>query len=241
MSTTFNTLDLIFFAFTAIFVITAILRGFVKEIFALFNWVVALVFSYLLTPFVADFLAPHFDSKLAIDLVVRSGLFALFFVISIFSTSNLRDTLYEKMPRMFDRSLGMLFGFFKTLLIFGVIYSIYSNAYLLVLGSKLKEKKQDPAWFEQAKSRSLIKSSGEIVNPLVKKLFESVAKNFEQIAPSIDQSLDGKIDEIMKEKKPSEIDDVHGLSDSELEKNLDTGYTKKNIEKLNQLMDVINK
>ncbi len=241
MSTTFNALDLIFFAFTAIFVITAILRGFVKEVFALFNWIFALTLSYLLTPFVADFLSPHFDSKLVIDLTVRGGLFALFFIISVFSTSNFRDALYEKMPKMFDRSLGMLFGFIKTLLIFGVIYSIYSNAYLLVLGSKLKEKKQDPEWFEQAKSRSLIKSSGEIVDPLVKKLFESVAKNFDQIAPSTTESLDEKIDDILQEKKSLEADDVHGLSDSELEKKLDTGYSKKNIEKLNQLMDVINK
>ncbi len=247
MSTTFNTLDLIFFAFTAIFVITAIFRGFVKEVFSLFNWISSLLISYFLAPYITDFLSAHFESKMAIDLVSRSGVFILVFLIFSTSTSKMRDSLHEKIPTIFNRSLGFLFGLGKTLLIFGAIYSIYFNAYTSVMK---KEMKEEPEWFQQAKSRSLIKTSGDMLDPLVKKFFDAVMKNFDQVLPKPEDLLKGKIDEILKEKAAGAVDDAANskidenapaLTDKELEDSLDTGYTKKNIEKMNQLMEIINK
>lgn len=247
MATTFNTLDLIFLAFTAIFMLTAILRGFVKEIFALFNWVISLSLSYFLTPYIADLLSPYFESKLALDLVARSGLFALVFLITANSTSGLRDSLNKKMPRIFDRSLGLLFGFVKTLLIFGVIYSVYFNAYALVLGNKLKDAKKEPDWLEKAKCRSLLKTSGEMVDPFVTKFFEAATKNFGNVVPKSEDLLKDKIDEIIKEKSAGAVDgeaineNAAPMTDEELKAFGNSGYSKKNIEKMNQLIEIINK
>ncbi len=242
MSTTFNTLDLIFFAFTAIFVITATFRGFVKEIFSLFNWITSLILSYLLAPYLTEFLSKHFTNKLAIDLVSRSGLFAVIFIIIAMSTKNLRESLHERLPTIFNRSLGTLFGFAKTLIIFGAIYSIYQNAYGLVMK---KDRVAEPEWLEASKCRSLIKVSAEIVDPAVRKFFDAIGQNFDQVLPKSEDLLNDKINEIMKDQPIGGEDgfskDAPALSDEELEKSLDTGYTKKNIEKLNQLMDVINK
>jgi len=233
MATTFNTLDLIFFAFTAIFVITATFRGFVKEVFSLLNWLFSLVVSYLLTPYVTEFLSKHFDNKMAIDLFTRSALFAIIFITVAMSTSNFRDSIRDKLPPIFDRSLGLLFGFVKTLLIFGAIYSIYLHAYSLVMK---KKNTKDPEWFTQAKCRSLIKVSADIVDPAVKKLFEAIGQNFEQVLPKSEELLKDKINEIMKEKTGQEV-----APEADSDANLDSGYSKKNIEKLNQLVDVINK
>jgi uncharacterized membrane protein required for colicin V production len=242
MSTTFNTLDLIFFAFTAIFVITATFRGFVKEVFSLFNWITSLILSYLLAPYLTEFLSKHFTNKLAIDLVSRSGLFAVIFIIIAMSTKNLRESLHERLPTIFNRSLGMLFGFAKTLIIFGAIYSIYQNAYGLVMK---KDRVAEPEWLEASKCRSLIKVSAEIVDPAVRKFFDAIGQNFDQVLPKSEDLLNDKINEIMKDQPIGGEDgfskDAPALSDEELERSLDTGYTKKNIEKLNQLMDVINK
>jgi membrane protein required for colicin V production len=253
MATTFNTLDLIFLAFTAIFVLTAVLRGFVKEIFALFNWVISLTISYFLTPYITNFLAAHFESKIAVDLVARSGVFALVFLITAFSTSGLRDSFYKKMPRVFDRSLGLLFGFVKTLLIFGVIYSTYFNAYDLVLGNKLKDTKKEPEWLEKAKCRSLLKASGEMVGPITTKFFEAISQNFDHVMPKPEDLLKNKIDEIIKEKSVGDADgaaitdgaaideNAKPMTDEELKAMGDSGYNKKNIEKMNQLIEIINK
>ncbi|MBU6139952.1 MAG: CvpA family protein [Proteobacteria bacterium] len=247
MSTTFNTLDLIFFAFTAIFVLTAVFRGFIKEIFSFFNWILALAISYFLTPYISDFFSPYFESKLAIDLVSRSSIFILIFLIFSFSTTKFRDSLDDKVPTVFNRSLGLLFGLAKTLIIFGAIYSIYLNAYTSVMKSKVKE---EPEWFRQAKSRSLIKTSGEMIDPLVRKFFDAVMKNFDQVLPKPEDLLNEKIDEILKEKSAESVggeanskteESSRSLTDKELEESLDTGYSRKNIEKLNQLMEIINK
>lgn len=237
MTTTFNTLDLIFFAFTAIFVITATFRGFVKEVFSLLNWIFSLVVSYLLTPYVTEFLSKHFDNKMVIDLFTRSALFAIIFIAVAMLTSEFRDSLRDRLPKAFDRSLGLLFGFVKTLLVFGAIYSIYLNAYELVMK---KGKAKEPKWFEQAKSRSLIKVSADIVDPAVRKLFDSIGQNFEKILPKSEELLNEKIDEIIKEKAGGKIEG-DSINSGESDESLDTGYSKKNIEKLNQLVDVINK
>jgi membrane protein required for colicin V production len=247
MATTFNTLDLIFLAFTAIFVLTAVLRGFVKEIFALCNWVISLTISYFLTPYITELLAPHFESKMAVDLVTRSGVFALVFLITAFSTSGLRDSFYKKMPRVFDRSLGLLFGFVKTLIIFGVIYSVYFSAYDLVLGNKLKDTKKEPELLEKAKCRSLLKFSGEMVGPFVIKFFEAITQNFDHVMPKPEDFLKNKIDEIIKEKSAEAVDgaaideNAKPMTDEELRAMGDSGYSKKNIEKMNQLIEIINK
>ncbi|MBM3579144.1 MAG: CvpA family protein [Alphaproteobacteria bacterium] len=238
MSTTFNILDIIFFAFTAIFVLTATLRGFVKEIFALLNWVLALAVSYLLAPYVTDFLAAYFKSKMAIDLVSRSGLFIVVFLITAFSTANFCDSLKKKIPSSFDRSLGLLYGFAKTLIIFGAIYSLYLNTYGLLLGNKLNETTQkEPEWFEQAKCRSLIKASSEFLDPMIKAFFDSATQNFEPMLPKSEETLDGKINDMIDGKKDEQQDVVKDPLSGDFEE----GYSKKEIEKLNRLMDIIGK
>jgi uncharacterized membrane protein required for colicin V production len=158
------------------------------------------------------------------------------------------------MPRVFDRSLGLLFGFVKTLLIFGVIYSAYFNAYDLVLGNKLKDTKKEPELLEKAKCRSLLKFSGEMVGPITTKFFEAISQNFDHVMPKSEDLLKdkedllkGKIDEIIKEKSAEEAggaaidENAKPMTDEELKAMGDSGYSKKNIEKMNQLIEIINK
>jgi len=251
MATTFNFLDLIFFIFTIIFVLTAFFRGFVKEVFSLLNWIVALTASYFLTPPATEFLSEYFENRLALDGVTRSAIFILAFIATAMSTSGLRDSLQDKMPKLFDRSLGVLFGFVKTLLIFGFIYSLYFNLYTILLGSKLKETVQEPVWLKHAKCYSLLKFAGTTLDPVVKKFLNSISKNFDDIVPK-EQELNDKIDEIVKEKsleietkqaeevvkKTSEAKDA-AVKAKPADK--DAGYSKKDIEKMNRLIDIIDK
>lgn len=253
MNSAFNALDLIFFTFTAIFILTAIMRGFVKEIFALLNWVLALTISYLLAPHITDLLSAHFSSRMMIDLVSRSGVFIVVFLITAASTSGLRESLQKKIPRAFNKSLGLLYGFGKSLLIFGLISSLYFNLYGLVMGNG---DVTEPAWLQESKSRALIKGAGDVLDPVVQKFFSGIAGNFSEIVPSSD-SLSDKINDVMKEKAVDAIGDAIGgnidLPQGDVDTDsvdpvdpldpdsFDTGYSKKNIEKLNQLMEIINK
>ncbi len=236
MSTTFNILDLIFITFTIIFVLTAFFRGFVKEIFALFNWIVALTLSYLLAPYAAELASKYFKNKLVVDISMRSIIFILVFFTTAMSTANLCDTLKKKMPKMFDCSLGVLFGFVKTLIICGFIYSLYFTLYGFLLGGKLKEGGvKTPDWLRDAKCYSLLKFSGETLDPLVKKFFDAATENLDRVVPNSKEVLDKKIDEVIEEKAEEAMSEQLDKSD------IDAGYNKKDIEKMNHLIDIIDK
>jgi len=235
----FNFFDAIFLTFTIIFVVTAFLRGFVKEIFSLFNWVMALTLSYLLTPYAAQLLERYSDNKLAIDVAARVIIFVLVFVITALSTSGLSSALKDKMPNAFDRSLGVFYGLVKTLLIFGFAYAITANLYGFLLGKKSSETKEKmPTWLVEAKSHSIIKLSGEALDPVVKAFFDAITKNFDHIIPT-QETLDNKINEIIEKKiedqKEADVDSKAEQKPADA----GAGYNKKDIEKMNRLIDIV--
>ncbi len=229
MSTTFNTVDLIFIAFTLIFVATAFFRGFVKEIFSLVAWLLAFVGSYLLTPFVSDFFGNYIHSKIASDLTARGLIFVLIFFAFTFSTSNLCEELKDRMPRAFDRSLGVFFGLIKTLIVFGFIYAVTTNALGFLSGKPVEESSpQFPKFLKEAKCHDLLKGSADVLNPAVKLFFNAVVKNLDKVIPEKKEDLDSKIDEVMKSDESKSEEQVQ-----------DSGYNKKDIEKMNHLIEII--
>jgi len=234
MSATFNTLDLIFIAFTLIFVATAFFRGFVKEIFALIGWVLAFVGSYLLTPYLSELVNVYSQNKLVADLIARTTLFVVIFLGYTFSISNFVSELRDKTPRAFDRSLGVLYGLIKTAIIFGVIYSVTLNALEFAAGKPVEESSpQFPTFLKEARCHDIMKGSADVLNPAVTLFFDAVVQNFEKSLPKKDgEELNDKINEIVKDKK-------NDVVDSEEVPTPDAGYNKKDIEKMNHLIDII--
>lgn len=238
MFETLNWLDLAFASFAIIFVITAFFRGFVKEVFSLFNWIIAIILSHLIAPYASELAIIYSKNKLVADIVSRSMIFIAAFIIFATSTSKLCKTLKEKMPQYFDKSLGVLWGLLKTLLVFGVAYSILINAFASLSERKIDENsEQFPIWLKEAKCFNILKFSGEIVDPSVKLFFDAMVKNFDQVIPNPTSELDQKINEVIGKKKTD-------LNENNNESNLDikdSGYNKKDIEKMNHLIEIINK
>ncbi len=236
MSATFNTLDLIFIAFAIIFVATGFFRGFVKEIFSLIGWLLAFAGSYFLTPFLADLVNIYSRNKILSDLLSRSAIFIIILLVYTFSISNLVSDLKEKMPRSFDCSLGVLYGLIKTAIVFGFLYSVAMNALGFVAGKPISESSsQYPKFLKEAKSHDIMKGSADVLNPAVKLFFDDVVENFDNVIPKNSNDLEEKIDEVVKEKK-SAITDEEPIF---LEEN--SGYDKKDIQKMNHLIDIIDK
>lgn len=241
MPATFTLFDLIFIAFTIIFIVTAFVRGFVKEIFSLLNWVVALAASYLAAPFVDKFLYSYVHNKLLVGISVRAGLFILILVVMSLLTSGMRKSLQDKVPESFNKSLGILYGFGKTLLIFGLFYAVMANSYSSLLGSEAKENSQNvPKWLAESKSVNLIKISADILNPLVGKVIDSVMVNVDKsvVKP---KNLDDKIDQVIEEKIAAEAKKLEKDENQDQLDKQDLGYSKKDLEKMNHLIEIINK
>ncbi|NBV05811.1 MAG: CvpA family protein [Proteobacteria bacterium] len=254
MEQVFNTFDLIFIALSLIFITVAFFRGFVKEISSLVIWIIALSISYFGAPIMSELLASYCSNKVVLDIASRSILFIVSFFILLLSTSGLINDLKEKVPPIFDRSLGILYGILKTLLIFGAFYAATANIYSYLLGKKQdSDSKKVPAWLANASFGNIVRISGEIVDPAVEAFIGAITKNFDKSnfikkdQESEDKTLDDKINETVDEdvktidqkkgSKPSKK--IDNKTSEDLEK--ETGYNKKDIDKMNRLIDVIGK
>lgn len=285
MSTTFNMFDLIFAVASFIFILVAFFRGFVKELFALFNWIITICLSYLLAPYAAMFVETYSHNKLIVNVASGSMVFIVIFIIMAFATRGLAHDWKDKMPENLDRILGVFYGAFKSLLIFGLFYAILINFYSILLGNaqiaedsnpkkhhessknknlkKLDEKLDHdlPDWLNQAKCFSIIKFAGNIVNPLVSKAINNMETNLlDEVKPTkinpddaIEEPTDdgingvgddvggsaGALSETKPEKKPNEAKKpIDAKKPSE--KYDDKGYSKKEIEKMNRLIEIVN-
>lgn len=136
----------------------------------------------------------------------------------------------------------------------------------MALGSRAKEN-PEPKWLKDAKCYSLLKFSGDAVNPIVKTFMNSISVNLEKALPK-EENLDEKIDEIMEEnsldtetKQAKEINDKVEKVKNDVKKEVkeekkdekksdvkdakptakDAGYSKKDIEKMNRLIDIVDK
>ena len=242
MSNALNVIDLAIIILGLIFIIMAIFRGLTKEVFAFSNWIIAFSLSYFLAPYFAEFLKNYVESKIVVDLSARGIVFIIVFITIALSTSGLCKTLQEKVPQTLDRFLGVCFAIFKTLIIFGCLYSIYINVYGFILGNKLndREKIQDPKFLIEAKSYGIIKAWGGFVDPVVKVFFNAISKNMEF---SISKSLEfeDKINETVDDKSLDVDGSLKNLDKSSSQNEPEPGYNKKDIDKINNLIDKIEK
>lgn len=289
MATTFNMFDLIFAILSFIFILVAFFRGFVKELFALLNWIITISLSYLLAPYASRFVEHYSSNKLIINVASGSIVFVLIFIAVFLATRGLSHDWKEKMPEHLDRILGVFYGVFKSLLIAGLFYSITLNFYSILLGDVEKSKSEQalkesimqddevvnkpekksrkvkksadnlPDWLLQAKCFPVIKSAGEVVDPLVSSGIDAAARNLLEETKPVKINLDDKVDEVIEDSVDGLQDEVGGSagalaepkkaiseksnkSDKALKKpdEKDTGYSKKEIEKMNRLIEIVN-
>lgn len=250
---TFTTFDFIFFVISAIIVLIAFYRGIIKEFFSLINWILSFAMSYLLSPILCDLLVNFFDSKLVMNISVRIVVFLLTFVIFLFSTIRLANDLTESMNIYLNRSLGILLGAVKSLILFGAVYSLYNCFFDYALGQKIvaKNKYRLPAWYLNSYSSPIVTKTGEFVDPVVRGFFSIAKKNVNDlikiddvVKPKIENELISKYaDEIETDiviKKPVDDENNKNKIGRPIKKNNDVGYDKKDIEKMQKLIEIIN-
>jgi uncharacterized membrane protein required for colicin V production len=240
MSTTFNVLDLIFISTTIIVVATAFLRGFVREMFALAAWIISFLVSYFLSPIIAKLLSSYVTNQMVLEVVCRLIIFILVFITFILTTGDLSKELKGKMSNALDRSLGIFYGLIKTLIIFGFIYALTINIFTIAGGKTFQKKSVKeslPKWLLDAKCYNLIRISGEILNPAIKEFISEISDSFDKKMPNLEkysQSLDEKIEEVSGEEPITNNEKIKPSEE-------DLGYSKKDVEKMRHLIEIIDK
>lgn len=237
MSTTINILDLIVIGFTLIFLITAFFRGFIKEIFSLINWLLAFFISYVVSPVVTKlFIGYYSGNEIIFAAVVRIIIFLLVFVAAILSTSGLCKTLKEKISTPIDRSLGVGYGLIKSMLVFGFLYATTVNLYGVLLGKKFHNRQEVeeslPKFFQESKSHNIIRFAGNAIDYPVKKFLEVFMGNMGKQLNDLQK---------LEEEKDAEENKNHDDLDDRLKDSGYSGYNKKDLEKMNRLIEIIDK
>ena len=192
MTTDYNIVDIVFITSALIIIGIASFRGLIKEVFSLISWAAAFLASYLLSGIVAKLFAQHSTLNIAIiEIITRSVIFTIVFLVMIFSTSGLAKEITSYFSPALNNFLGVIFGAFKTLLIFGLLYATYLTINQIMTGTKIASNKNDktPKIISSAKTGGIIKYSGELLQPIVYGFIGSIYNNYSG-------SLSGKNQEI---------------------------------------------
>ena len=241
----YNIFDLVFLASCAIFILTAFFRGFVKEIFGLFNLIAALFASYWLSQVISNiFFGGSIAGAISI-IALRSIIFFATFFISFLLTRSLCKELKNKLPKSLDSSIGVLFGLTKSIFIFAAIYCVLITSMSLFYNKNINRNSSElPIFLKEAKFLDLISSSSKLIQKPIKLFIYDIFKDLNNSefrnynANPLDQKINDVInnsDRDYNKKIKKNIGNLKKIGNID-DKN---GYNKKDIDKMNRLIEII--
>lgn len=233
MPADYNVVDIVFITSALIIIGIASFRGLIKEVFSLINWATAFVASYLLSGVVAKIFSQYSTLNITIiQFIASSAIFFIVFLVMIFSTSGLAKEITSAFPPALNNFLGVVFGAFKTLLIFGLLYATYLTVSQIATGHKINANKT-PAIISSAKTGSIIKYSGEVLQPVV---YGFVGSIYNKQANLLQQEAKGTSEILNLLQNNYNLDEMQNqLNSQEGDVNLDS--YQKNLQELQQKLN----
>ena len=182
----FNQLDILILILTIVSMIYGYLRGLIKEILSIFSLLISVYISINLYPEISSFIKKYIEMVILADSISFAILFLLIYsLINIFSNF-IVSNISNSPLKILDKNFGILFGFFRALLIFSLIN---------VLLNWVVWKKNIPEWINSSRTMVLINyTSNKFIKVLPKGSIKKIEKTF-------NISLDNKIKDLIKNKK----------------------------------------
>ena len=235
--------DLVFITILFLLSIAGFFKGFVKSTFSFLNWILALLITYFISPILAPFF-PEEYSGVASNTVISAFIFIVCVIVIPFITRDTAKTLANAISKPIDKSLGFAFGFFKAYIIVSIFFfaigAVYNNNLInLPNQSQDQNGNSGPNWLIEAKSYKILQLGSNILKPLVNKVSNRIfGSNSEDriengIKNEMEKNLDNKIKEI------NNIDILNGDIYENLDKLDEKGYHKKEIEKMDRLIEAL--
>jgi membrane protein required for colicin V production len=173
-------LDLVLLAVMLISGLLAMVRGFMREVLSIAAWgAAALVTLYAFSKLLPT-AKTYFNNDTIASVVVVAGVFVGTLIVVSIVTVRISDMILDSRIGALDRTLGFLFGLARGLLIMVVAYLFFSW---------LVPDKQRPDWVANAKSRTMLDSTGEWLKGLLPDDPEStILKRFKKNKPDEEQT-----------------------------------------------------
>ena len=151
-----TSLDYIYVGVVLASMIWAFFRGGVYETVATLSWVVAAIAARFASPWLDKLLQSWFDLSASTVGTLIASYFIVFFVILIlvgFFNQKLRDKIHDSMMKLTDRTLGIIFGIIRGIVVMGAVYWVALWYY--------SDSPRLPGWLEMARTRPIMQYTAE--------------------------------------------------------------------------------
>jgi membrane protein required for colicin V production len=145
-------LDIILIGVMLVSALLAMIRGFMREILSIAAWVIAAVATLYAYAKLLPYAKSYFNNDIVAAGAVVGGTFLLTLIVVSVITVRFSDMVLDSRVGALDRTLGFLFGLGRGLLIVVVAYLFFDW---------LVPDRSQPEWVKDAKSKVLIKSTGD--------------------------------------------------------------------------------
>ena len=135
--------DFIFLSLTVFSSLIGLSRGFIKEFLSLIKWILSLYIAFISFEKTKIILSSFLKDTETLDLIAAISTFLLTFLILSLIFNFLSKFLSLKGIGFIDKSLGFLFGFARMVLIFSLLFIIYTDVFY---------NQEKPAWFNDSYS-----------------------------------------------------------------------------------------
>jgi membrane protein required for colicin V production len=174
-------LDILLLVVMLISGLLAMIRGFIREVLSIVSWAAAAGVTLYAYPKLLPQAQQYFTSTLVATIVVVAGLFlGTLILVSIF-TIKISDMVLDSRIGALDRTLGFLFGLARGLVIVVVAFVFFDW---------LVPAKSQPGWVRDAKSKVVLKGTGDWLVSMLPEDTESYLKKLKRPKPGEDQSPD---------------------------------------------------
>lgn len=229
-----NNLDVIILIVVAISALIALNRGLVKEVLSIVGWVLATAAIIYLLPVCLPFTQKFVNSGILAGILTALGIFVIFFVIWIYSTSQIIGKIRTSKLNGLDRLLGLFFGVMRAFLLvilFNIMISwivpedkqsevLVKSKYYQLAGKFAKplEEMLPKETLDLIKEKTKALSEEEKEEQAKEKEDDEAVVLFEKLAqPKIKKAIKDKTKQVKEEIKgyhKSERDDLDRLIDS---------------------------
>lgn len=178
----FNQLDILILILTIVSMVYGYTRGLIKEILSILSIIISGYSSIILYPEISNNIKKYIDMALLADSISFAVLFLLTYSIINVLINFVVSTISKTPLKIFDKNFGILFGFFRSLLIF---------SFLNILLTWIIWKNNVPSWVNDSKAIVLIDYTS-------KKLIEILPEDsLIKIEETFNISLDNKINNLL--------------------------------------------
>ena len=182
----FNQIDILIIILTIISMIYGYSRGLIKEILSILSLLISVYVSINVYPKISLFIKEYIEMAALADSISFALMFLfLYSLINIFSNF-IVASITNTPIRILDKNFGILFGFFRALLIFSLLnILLYWTLW----------KKNIPAWLNNSKSMILINyTSDKLIQILPSRSLKSIEQLF-------NISLDNGVEKFINKEK----------------------------------------